>query len=760
MADRATQLSAERPDALEAVEEAILHLGSTEDRALAQRILLRAQDANRMALPGAKLGFIWFGGLQLAVARTNPAVETTLSESEVSDLWRLLDEQMRDLSLADLGASNPNRRKESPTWPGVIVHSAVRCDAVTRAWLGFHCLTNIDARSSHQFSVEGSVRRVALMLVTPIPDPTMTVSQLQDPSKVIPQTGWATDVRRRVEAGLAAFMRAHPGLILSIQGPWQRLSTLIQQGELDGARASLSQFGDGVGKSESENFRLLREQYPDGLALVVGGMRTGQPLPGQAATLVLADPIKLSMVQVANASLLAGTSLPDVALAVAEKMKQHGIATQVTCLEPLPPVNRLDLGNFKMPCADGVYRDKEIALFGKAAWRFKRFDWDEGWAFDGPAFQSDEAFRRLGRMPHPIAMEVAGVEEALVQHYGPDLLAQMRAQMERPGRSCVIASNQLMQQDESLADLASDQNDRELEFDDSYYVQEDSLQPPNGVYCAAHWKRSNGVLMVAKTTLMDRLEETSIENGFPLSYLRLPFPDIYVHFEKPVTHQRSDGRKFSITGFYASEESAEGVLKSDAGYERLIVITYTYLYDGDVLRIGGLTVHLPIAENDTRDLSEVVAAHNRALAASELAGEEDDRADTRFTNETLVLAAKVILYTTLKNARIVRIHDRARLIEEMRGLKGSKREKLQARIKHAYDHIVIGPEELADQDEDRIVRELKARGIKPHWRRGFYRTQWYGEGRTLQYQVLIPPVLVNGHLVDGSPPPRKDYTLD
>lgn len=140
--------------------------------------------------------------------------------------------------------------------------------------------------------------------------------------------------------------------------------------------------------------------------------------------------------------------------------------------------------------------------------------------------------------------------------------------------------------------------------------------------------------------------------------------------------------------------------------------------------------------------------------------DNDAAADTRFTNETLVLAAKVILYTTLKNARVVPQQDRTKLIEQMRGLKGSKREKLQARIKHAYDHIVIGPEEPADQAEDRLVRALEARGIKPHWRRGFYRTQWYGEGRTLQYQVLIPPVLVNGHLVDGSPPPRKDYTLE
>lgn len=762
MADRAAELSGERPEALQACEEAILHLGGSEDRALAQRILLRAQDANRMTLPESKVGFTWFGGIRLDVrAKNEPEnVHPVLSRAEASSLWLALDEQMRDLSFADMGAIFPPRKSGRPTWPAVMVHSSIRCDAGTRAWLGFHCLTNMDAHASHEFSVDGSVRHGALILVAPIPDPSMTVSQLQNPAKEIPQEGWAAEVRKRIQAGLTTFMALHPHLVVDLDGPWQRLSSLIEQGELACAVASLDALGEVKGLSAAENFKVLREQFPTGLALVVGGQRTGHPYPGQAALFILANPATLSIAQFANASLLAGTSLEDVSRALSQHLDRQGIATTVTTLEPQAPIDRLNLEVIKVPCSDGKYRSKEIAFFGKSAWRFNRFDWNAGWALGGPSFHSDEAVRRLGGLPHPIAMDVAGVDEAMAQHYGPDLLKLVHAQMDVPGRSNTIAANQLMREDVSLVDLTHDQEDRGVAFDDSDYVQNDVVQPPEGVYCASHWKRSSGALMVAKTTLMDRLEQTSIENGFPLRFLRLPYPDIYVHFQRPVSHLRSDGRKFSITGFYASEEKADGVLEADSGFERVLAITYTYLYDGDVLRVGGLSVFIPIAENDTRDLTEVIAAHNRALDVSELPHDEDDAADTRFTNETLVLAAKVILYTTLKSARVVPHQDRTKLIEEMRGLKGSKREKLQARIKHAYDHIVIGPEEPADQAEDRLVRALEARGIKPHWRRGFYRTQWYGEGRTLQYQVLIPPVLVNGHLVDGSPPPRKDYTLE
>jgi hypothetical protein len=40
--------------------------------------------------------------------------------------------------------------------------------------------------------------------------------------------------------------------------------------------------------------------------------------------------------------------------------------------------------------------------------------------------------------------------------------------------------------------------------------------------------------------------------------------------------------------------------------------------------------------------------------------------------------------------------------------------------------------------------------LKPHWRRGFYKMQPFGVGRTGRKRIRIAPVLVNSHLFGGN----------
>ena len=162
MADRAVVVSGERPEALLAVEEAILHLGTEEDRTLAQRILLRAQDAHRMALPGANTGFIWIGCLRLtATTRDQQAAHDeahgVLAPQEASRLWQLLDQQVRDLPKSAYITSGMSR-PGVPTWPGVVLHAATRCTADVRAWIAFHCVTNMQTEAVAAFSEDGSIQ--------------------------------------------------------------------------------------------------------------------------------------------------------------------------------------------------------------------------------------------------------------------------------------------------------------------------------------------------------------------------------------------------------------------------------------------------------------------------------------------------------------------------------------------------------------------------------------------------------------------------
>lgn len=764
MADRAIQASGRDPGAFLAFEEEVLHLGGDEDRRAAQRILLRAQDAHRMSLPGAHTGFVWIGCLRLIVAFLDGRDEhlqepsNTLTSTEARQLWRLLDEHVRGLSKeAYIRTDEP--RPGFPHWPGVVLHSTTLCTGDTRTWISFHCVTNTSTSALSDFSVEGGVQPGPLMVCAAIPDMGMRVEALQDPARTIAQTPYSLELRRCLDSALQQAMAEMPHLELRFEGDWGRMSTLVEEGVAEGAASALAlRLGHFRGRSTAQSVERIRSAFPDGLELVCGSFRTEHPTPAQAVTLALYGARGGRIVTAAFAAALPGTVLSDVAQAANATLTKMGLPAKTVVLEPRAPVQRLSTTTFVFPCVDGRYRSSSVAYFGKCAWGFKNFDWESGWSLDGPSFQSDDAIRRLGQLPHPIAMQVAGVEGALAAHYEPALLSALDVQMRVPGRSNDEAIKHMMADDPDLRELDAMQHDQAMHFDTDWYAPADGISPPAGVYCAAHWKRVGGVLMVARRSLMDRLEETSIEKGFPLKSLKLPYPDLYVHFEKPLKHQRKDGLSFNLTGFYASEEEV-----NDGSGGRRLTLTYTYLYDTEVMRIGGLDVTLSIEADDERDLTEVVADRRSSInsAASKLS--PDDSGSLLFTNDTLVTAAKVVLYTTLKNARMVEVRDRGQLVEQLRNVKGSKRDKIRGRITQAFDYVAIGPEDSQDSDgaaELRAARALEAHGIKPHWRRGFYRMQRHGVGRSLSHEIWIPPVLVNGHLVDGAPPVRKDYFLD
>ncbi|WOB11206.1 hypothetical protein [Piscinibacter gummiphilus] len=759
MVENANLESGERPQALSAVEAAILRLETDDERSFAQDILLRSQDAFRMQLPRVKARFYWIGCLSLRVqlSSSDAGARDALEPVQASALWEALDQSIRDLKNEACAEVLHERRGGLPTWPGVILHGAVRCDAESRTWIGFHVIANMSSNEVQNFSVEGSVRDGSLFVAAAIPDASMTFQGLQDASRTIPQEGYAQQLRDHFESALEDFRLRFPGTKVQFVGGWRRMSEVVKEGEVAGADAALRLIGRAKGQTWAQEVATLKEFWPEGVDVVLGSLRTDEPVPGQAAFINLADKKTGAMVRFTMATLLAGTPLAQVAQQCVATLLEHGIDANAICLEPMKPVRRLTAMDALMPCADGVYREKEICFFGRAGWRFKRFDWDAGWNFDGPAFESDEAVRVLGQLPHPIAMERAGLQNVLIAHYEPGLLGELREQMARPGRCAGVAAGQLRLKDQRLFELQDRMEMLGHQYDDTYFVQDDAVQPPAGIYGAAHWKAASGVLFIAKRSLIDRLDETSIDKGFPLEYLRLPYPDVFVHFERPLSQKHADGRSFLITGFYASEEPGAGVLEEGATADRILVITYVYRYTGEVLRVGGLTVPLMINKDDQRDLSDVVAEHGQLLSESKEEADDESRRDANFANETLLIAAKVLLYTTLRNARLVYHKDRTTLIEQLRNLKGNKREKAQARLRSAYDSIEIGPEET---DEDALFVSMQGHKIKPHWRRGVLRKQRWGKGLEFVRPVWIPPVLVNGHLVDGAPPPRMDYVIE
>jgi hypothetical protein len=83
---------------------------------------------------------------------------------------------------------------------------------------------------------------------------------------------------------------------------------------------------------------------------------------------------------------------------------------------------------------------------------------------------------------------------------------------------------------------------------------------------------------------------------------------------------------------------------------------------------------------------------------------------------------------------------------------GGKFAKLERKMAGAYDRIVLG----APANASPTI--TSGRVVTPHWRRGHFRHQAYGEGRLLRKLVFIEALQVNAD-VDAVPMRPKDYQM-
>jgi hypothetical protein len=264
---------------------------------------------------------------------------------------------------------------------------------------------------------------------------------------------------------------------------------------------------------------------------------------------------------------------------------------------------------------------------------------------------------------------------------------------------------------------------------------------------------------VVRKTLVDRLNETEMDSGFPAMYLHSPYPDAYFQFEAPLVRHRSDGGKFSISGFYVSEETAESVGVIDhPTANRLLSIAFSYRQNDEALRIGAIVVPFMIEMDDQRDFTTTIREYMAEHIAAQSDMAEDDIADLAFTHDALALATKILLYANLRTARKEEHLERSRLLQTIKKLKGSQRDKVAKKLRAAYDYILLGPEET---DEDHLARGMCDRKMPVHWRKGFFRNQAHGPGWSLRKHVWVAPVLVNAsNLGQEAPPEPKPYILE
>lgn len=374
---------------------------------------------------------------------------------------------------------------------------------------------------------------------------------------------------------------------------------------------------------------------------------------------------------------------------------------------------------------DGEWEKIDTARVGTAKRFITRWEWDTN---EDVALDVHRHPRAYASKPALQLMEDIGATKVLQSHYQPAVGAAVMDALSRPGDPVMAIEGAILDQAGPDRDLAVALLRDEHEI----------LVPLRPLAAAVQFRAAGGTIAVASDGLMAILDDLSIGDDCPMEMLRPAFDILYLRLRLAIPE-----------GHDLRGDVLDGVLvqRFDGG-QRLLL-------DGVVVEAHGKGVDeaLP-SDMVTLNVGVAVeATYGQALA-------QIDPADA-FGREMFRLVAGFLMYMNSRDARSVDSPDLDRVRSRLGALARKKRkhddyEELAA----SFNHIVIGPEQIPEEIQQ--IADLKRRGMKVHYRRGFVRhNQRWGPGRTLIRPVFIPPVLVNAKkLLPGEmPPPKKKYSV-
>jgi hypothetical protein len=437
---------------------------------------------------------------------------------------------------------------------------------------------------------------------------------------------------------------------------------------------------------------------------------------------------------------------------LSQAWRGSAIAHQVSEVIELPslslehvPLNAK--GDFLIRNGMGNWVEGELMRMGADAEVLRTLSW-QSLLGSHPAQISPQERERLKHLPVPELMnQKLKFPDVVRQRYRADVAAFLENVMAEPGVSFSTGYQRVCKAFPEFTRLPPSASCEPV--------------PWPGMWSNWHFAAVRGPLFRVREALVQRLDLTDIEHGFPSSFVHSPYPDCYFTLQTPLGS--GDGR-FRILGFYVSERRLSPQECADRQWpegSRAVSLTLAHEENDAFISIdAAVSAEWMIKPDDTSDFNAKLQEAFNSLDNKFAAGEQRTATERNLERHALLLACKVLVYVGLKNARLVQRPQRSMLLSQARQAKGREKDRLLARAHNVVDYIDVGPEQALPQLEP-CANGHSDRSMRPHWRRGHYRPQAFGPGRTERRTVWIEPVLVRADRLAGGDeqPPKPDYIV-
>lgn len=252
--------------------------------------------------------------------------------------------------------------------------------------------------------------------------------------------------------------------------------------------------------------------------------------------------------------------------------------------------------------------------------------------------------------------------------------------------------------------------------------------------------RTQGRHFFQTTDALDRLlRETDIGEGIPAEWIRPPYEIQFLEFgetrSSPILLYHEISKDHLIEGCYVLTGVVPEPLPEHG--QRFLEFVFTGSPLGKANNTDDCTTSITLVIPNERATMLEVLEHSLSKNPDRQGLETEEALRTR---AAIFHACKILLY--LNSDKVVRIpvKERSEMEERLKRLKGGgKAAKLQRQIPRAYDRIVLGPK-IAPRSSGEFAET--GRHMPTHWRRGHFRNQPFGEGRSQRRLLWIEPVLV------------------